>query len=257
MKIGIAGFGVVGQAVYGACCRGLNGVVIHDPPKGKDNFNQLLDCGAIFVCLPTPMLPNGKQDFSKVNGLLDDLQVMVYSGLIIIKSTCLWENLKPWCSSNKLRIVVNPEFLNANSAARDFAEQQHIILGGDMDTVVEAQGIYEDEFNLDEVEAVHVVTAKQACEIKLMHNVYHAYRILFWNFCQEVTGNERLIADKICAVIGSTPAREKAQICADGRPGYGGACFPKDVNACGFQTKHPLLKFMRSYNIKLRGEPEE
>lgn len=257
MKIGIAGFGVVGQAVYGACCRGLKGVVIHDPPKGKDNFNQLLDCAAIFVCLPTPMLPNGKQDFAAVRRLLNDLGVLSYGGLVIVKSTCLWENLAPWCSSNKLRIVVNPEFLNANSAVKDFEQQKALVLGGAMDDCNAVTGIYRDYFVLTEAPETHFVTQKQACEIKLMHNVYHAYRILFWNFCQEVTGNERLIAEKICAIIGSTPAREKAQICADGRPGYGGACFPKDVNACGFQTKHPLLKFIRSYNIKLRGEPEE
>jgi len=38
----------------------------------------------------------------------------------------------------------------------------------------------------------------------------------------------------------------------NGKMGYGGACFPKDVNAYNFHHKHSLTDFMKTYNEKLR-----
>jgi UDP-glucose 6-dehydrogenase len=49
-----------------------------------------------------------------------------------------------------------------------------------------------------------------------------------------------------------------AQIYADGTPGYGGACFPKDVKAFHGERAHELTEFMIKYNARLRKDfPEE
>jgi len=47
---------------------------------------------------------------------------------------------------------------------------------------------------------------------------------------------------------------ELSKICADGKKGYGGACFPKDVNAYNSVKPDELTEFMRKYNLKLRGD---
>jgi UDP-glucose 6-dehydrogenase len=53
-------------------------------------------------------------------------------------------------------------------------------------------------------------------------------------------------------ITGNT--NEMARVGADGKLGYGGACFPKDVNAWHKIVPHYLTEFMNEYNHFLRGE---
>jgi len=49
---------------------------------------------------------------------------------------------------------------------------------------------------------------------------------------------------------------EMSQIAADGKLGFGGSCFPKDVAAFEEERPHELTKFMIAYNKKLRENNE-
>jgi len=246
MKIGIAGFGFVGQAVYGSLT--CEDTVIYDKYKDMNTFRDLVECTHIFCCLPTNMLDDGKQDFDAYDDFFDTLIGYKYKGILIVKSTCLYSNIKPY--EEKLNIVFNPEFLNQNSAVNDFAEQEVIVLGGRMDHCKSVTDVYYSQFNLSDEIQFEYCSIKEATELKYIHNIYHAYKVLFWNYAQQLTGNSRKMSYLYSKITGNT--NEMSRICADGRPGYGGACFVKDVNAMRCVAPHKLTDYMYKYNHELR-----
>jgi len=249
--IGIAGFGFVGQAMY-SCLKikdyGYNALAIYDPPKGFSNIKKLSETKAIFCCLPSPMREDGSQDFSAYAGLFTSLIAIGYQGIVVVKSTVLYSNIQPYL--DVLHIVMNPEFLNQNTADEDFKNQKIIILGGRADWCAAVEKLYESYFELNNP-AFFRCTEQEAIDIKYTHNVYHAYKVLFWNYIQDTCGNRRKIFSAYSKITGNT--FEMQNICADGLPGYGGACFPKDVHAVHSDKFHELTEFMTKYNKKLRG----
>ena len=248
-KIGLAGFGFVGQALYAAAkCDCID--VIHDPPKRKNNFDKLLKCTHIFCCMPSPSTKSLSQDFSIYEKFLSSLVKAKYLGIVIIKSTVLFSNVKPYLSV--LNIVMNPEFLNQNTAIKDFKDQKIIILGGNVDNCMSVKDLYNQYFSFSNVPTYEFCSAEEATQIKYMHNIYHAYKVLFWNYVLETTGNHRKIFGLYSKLTGNT--FEMQHVGADGKLGYGGACFPKDVQAFGFENPHELTEFMKKYNARLRGK---
>lgn len=260
-KIGILGFGFVGQAVYAGIIP-TQGTVIWDPPKRyKDFYKETKDSikkiKAIFVCLPTPMLDNfdsitGRhaQDSSYIEDALDHLVKIKYDKLVIVKSTTIPSILKKY--EKKLRLIANPEFLNANTAIHDFLNQKTIVLGGQIDRLVEVKDLYINSFGFETKDPINFIpcTLEEAMHIKYIHNLRHAYEVLFWNYVYEVYGNHRKygsLYEKITERKG-----EMYKVAADGKLGYGGACFPKDVYAADAENPHPLTRFMIKYNNELR-----
>jgi UDP-glucose 6-dehydrogenase len=129
-----------------------------------------------------------------------------------------------------------------------------IVLGGRIDLCKQAASIYKNHFSFEAVPLFEYCSVKEAEELKYTHNIYHAYKVLYWNFVHEATGNQRKIWEMYSLITGNK--NEMARVCADGHFGYGGACFPKDVGA--FHEEHPnkLTAFMIMYNHFLRGDYE-
>lgn len=256
-RFGLVGFGFVGQALYGSV-KNVSDWVIYDKflPDKSDNFNMLGKCDYIFTCLPTLDDGDGNQDFSAYAEFFSKLKLLNYHGIIVIKSTVLYKNIAPYIKGKDnpegFNIVFNPEFLNQNNSYDDFKNQSLIILGGNVDLLRKVKNVYNLEFNFPDRSAIkyEYCSIKEAIQLKYTHNVYHAYKVLYWHYIQEITGNERKLFDLYSKVTGNT--NEMARICADGKPGYGGACFPKDVNAFNEEHPHILTDFMKKYNFDLR-----
>ena len=246
MKIGIAGFGFVGQAVYGSLRRPSE-AVIHDPPKGHHAEDALRSCHLVFCCLPTPMLSDGSQDWA----VYADFRKLMrgYGGLMVVKSTCLWEQLEPWYA--KVRMLINPEFLKANSAREDFHNQRHIIIGGDADNAGKLIQCYKTDFELQYPPTFHVVQPKVACDFKYFHNVLQAYMSLAGEWAHDVLDNQRQLVKLFAEMHGVPESFLHMAVGMDGYRGYGGACFPKDVGAIHNARPHVLTEFMRRYNGQL------
>ena len=83
MKIGVAGWGVVGSA----CGEGFrmlgHKVKIHDP-KLKTSLNDLLDTEIVFVCVPTPEGADGECDLTIVHDTIRGLKDLDYYGVIAL-----------------------------------------------------------------------------------------------------------------------------------------------------------------------------
>ena len=248
LRISIAGYGFVGQAVHS--CMQDDYYCIYDPPKKRNNLNALKKSDMIFCCLPTPTNPlndvSGKQDFTYYKSLFKSLDG--YEGTLVIKSTVLYSNLEPYL--DKFNIVYNPEFLNQNNFKNDFYTQKVIVLGGEVEHCKYVEYVYSNYFVFSKLPQFEYCSVKEAADLKYTHNVYHAYKVLFWNYIHEVCGNQRKIFDMYSNVTGNE--NEMARVYADGKAGYGGACFPKDVGAFHEEHEHDLTEFMIKYNKKIR-----
>jgi len=142
---GIARFGFVGQAVYGSVTNPRN-FYVYDKYKGMGDIGVLFRKSMIFCCLPTVQNEDGTQDFTEYGKFLDECIKEKYQGILVIKSTVLYDNIEPYL--DELNIVFNPEFLCQNDAINDFLNQKVIILGGRIDKTRKVQEVYRDNFML-------------------------------------------------------------------------------------------------------------
>ena len=183
MRIGIAGFGFVGQAVYsGIKNKDKDNVVIYDKYMQEYKHTEaLISTEIIFVCLPT--LNNDKeQDITAFEEFFETIKD--YKGIVVIKSTILFSNIEKY--NENFNIVMNPEFLNQNSSIEDFLTQEILILGGRADHTFKVLDIYRSDFNLDfDNMSVEFCTQQEAIDFKYLRNIHGAYEVLFWNFVQE------------------------------------------------------------------------
>jgi UDP-glucose 6-dehydrogenase len=244
MKVGIWGYGFVGQAQH-SIINALADVTIYDLYKSQycDSISAMRDMDMIFVCVPTPN-KEYRQDPSFVQGVLNYLANDKYRGIVVIKSTILHEHIEEYTQS--LNICYNPEFLNQNTSFEDALNQECIILGGDYDVTGTVQEFYR---NCTHVQASYeFMTIKEASDFKYTRNLYGAYKVLFWEFIQDTTGNARKMADLYKKMEYQS---EMSQVGMDGFRGFGGACFPKDTKAWDAKHKHQLTEFMLKYNQKL------
>ena len=88
MRIGIIGYGVVGQAVAALHDRTM--LMINDPYTLEEWNSYTVDkimknCGWIYLCLPTPSNDQGACDTSILTTVFDQLKN--YEGIVISKST--------------------------------------------------------------------------------------------------------------------------------------------------------------------------
>lgn len=244
MKTAIIGFGYVGQAMY-HILKDKKSVAVYD--KYIDDFNNpevIKGSDLIFVCLPTPNLPSGHQDVSVFEEFFSLIKKESKRPLIVIKSTILYENVLPYLE--EFDIVMNPEFLSKNSSFNDAASQKVVVLGGRIDLTSRVEDYYK-EYTIVQASYEHM-SIEEAIEFKYIRNIYGAYKVLFWNWVQEQTSNAR----KYASLYEKIPQGEMSQVYADGKPGYGGACFIKDVKARHTSRPHELTEFMQAYNARIR-----
>jgi UDP-glucose 6-dehydrogenase len=96
---------------------------------------------------------------------------------------------------------------------------------------------------------------------KYMHNVFLATKVVIFNEFFDVCINNKINYD---AALNAALSQEKigsshTQVAPDGKAGYSGACFPKDVvafNARFADCKIEVIRKQWSINKKLRGEDQ-
>ena len=233
-KIGIIGNGFVGNSIAFGFSP-THEIRIHDKDE-KRNMNtieEVLDCDFIFVAVPTPMNSDGSINLDLVKRALDEInEKNKKDNIIILKSTMI-----PGSSGilqheyPELNIVFNPEFLTERTAKLDFLTQARIILGGNPRFTKRVKELFEERFIHCYVIETNLTTAEM---IKYMNNIFFASKVSIMNefklMCKEVGADWETAVKGFAADqrIGDSHLNVPGP---DGKLGFGGSCFPKDINA--------------------------
>lgn len=193
------------------------------------------DATIIFLALPTPPDEDGSADLSYVLGVADQLGKIIKDYKIIIdKSTVpvgTAEKVHAAVAANakvEFDIVSNPEFLREGFAVDDFLKPDRVVIGTESPRAIkiltELYRPYVRQGN-----PIIFMDEKSAELTKYAANAFLATKITFMNeianFCERVGAD----VDAVRAGIGSDTRIGKRFLFPG--IGYGGSCFPKDVQA--------------------------
>lgn len=229
--VGIIGNGFVGESMAFAFSP-TSEVKIYDINKLKrtHTLEETLKQKFIFVCLPTPMKSDGSQDISILEGFFGSIDQKTDS-IFIIKSTVLPGTTKSFSEKFNLKIIFSPEFLTERTAKLDMLTQSRIILGGDFDLTEKVKKLFDDRFMNRNI----ILTDSNTAEfIKYMNNTFFATKISLMNEYYRLS--KKLGVDWETAKFGFVSDGRIADSHLhvpgpDGKLGFGGTCFPKDINA--------------------------
>lgn len=233
MKSLIIGYGVVGKSLH----NDLNyEVLIHDPELGYDNIERASEVDSIFICVPTPTKCYN-QDLSIMDEVIEKLSHLEIDAPIFIKSTTLPGNIRNYIQKYpELDICCAPEFLNQ---CQPYEPDAGHVVGVKN---IEHARLYTDLFNLPK-EDVFITNPVTAAFVKYVHNVHGATLVAFWHeifdICEQEGVNYRELMYGLLSANNNV-SRKYTRIAVDGKKGFGGACFPKDITA-----------FMSNYDSKV------
>ncbi len=271
MKIGIIGKGFVGSAVeFGFSAQtGCDAEVrIYDKDKTKSTHTldeTVNESDFIFLSVPTPSNEDGTIHLDIIESALKDINEIKKrnDNIILIRSTVTPGTTRKLQESfPELNIVFNPEFLTEISAKFDFINQSRVVLGGNKENTEKVTKLFKERFG----KSLPVVeTNYETAEfIKYMNNCFFATKVSFLN-------EMRLIADQSdvewdTAVDGFVRdgriGHSHIQVPGpDGKFGFGGSCFPKDIQAMIHFSKEKniepnVLEGTWKTNLKVRPEQD-
>jgi len=204
-----------------------------DPNKSTDKLSDVINSDIIFLSVPTPSNLDGSMNIEIVDRALTDIDEYGTNAVILLRSTVVpGTTRKLQDKYPNLRLVFNPEFLTERSANFDFINQDRVILGGDINDVEVAEDLFKSRFG--STLSILKTNYETAELIKYMTNTFFATKISFLN-------DMKLIADKSGVIwedavdgfirdgrVGHSHLNVPGH---DGKYGFGGSCFPKDIQA--------------------------
>ena len=261
-KIGVVGNGYVGKATQLFACEDIECVVYDKDPDKCEPLGttpkDLKGCDFVFVCVPTPMKPNGSCDLSIVKSALKDLtKAGIRKNKIVLRSTV------PVGTSEKLKVNFMPEFLTEKNWESDFYNNNLWIFGLDSLNNVKQDGeilnfpptlnkfreLLECARSHDKIKdtAVNFVSTKNAELIKYGRNSFLAVKVSFFNELQEFCINNDLNFKNVRQLVCADPRIGDSHSYVPGpdkKRGFGGTCFPKDVASMLTQMRKSKVQTM-------------
>ena len=234
MKIGCIGHGFVGGALDKSfTSRGVS-VSIFDKYKKIGSVDDILECDAIFLCLPTPFVNGHGFDIGALIENLRQLSKKNYSGLVIIKSTIEPGTCDTLALQYNLKIIHNPEFLTARTAFEDFDSQKHIVLGYTKYSKEHVSHIESFFMKLYPDAEVSICTSKESESMKIFCNNFYAVKVQVFNefylLCQKIGADFETVKE-LMLKNGWINEMHTNVPGPDGKVSYGGECFTKDTSA--------------------------
>ena len=223
----------------------LEAMVIHSQEKGDlifttDIKDALEDSNIVFIAVGTPMAQDGSANLEDIFSVASDIANNIsQDSLIVLKSTApvgtcfkvkehIENILKERTSPIEIKIASNPEFLKQGRAVEDCLHPDRIVIGAEEEDVFETLKELYHSFLLNHDRFI-LMDIKSAEMTKYVANAMLATKISFMN---EIAN--------ICELTGANVKKVRVGIGSDRRIGYdfiypgcgyGGSCFPKDIQA--------------------------
>ena len=219
---------------------GLEKLFLRNQREGRLKFTTDLaaaikDAEIIFLALPTPQGEDGSADLKYILSVADDLgKILDGYKVIIDKSTVpvgTAEKVHAAIAKNykgEFDVISNPEFLREGAAVDDFMKPDRVVIGTESERAKKIVGDLYAPF-VRQGNPVIFMDERSAELTKYAANAFLAVKISFMN---EIA--------RLCELIGADVDMVRRGIGSDERIGkrflfpgigYGGSCFPKDVQA--------------------------
>ncbi|MCG8327004.1 MAG: UDP-glucose/GDP-mannose dehydrogenase family protein [Chitinophagales bacterium] len=216
--------------------------------QGRLQFTTSLEEGIkdaeiIFLALPTPPGEDGSADLSYVLGVAADLSGIINHYTVIVdKSTVpvgtaeqVHDILAKKLDQSLFDVVSNPEFLREGVAVDDFMKPDRVVIGAESKRARELMHRLYEPF-VRQGNPIYFMDVRSAEMTKYAANSYLATRISFMNeianLCEKLGAN----VDMVRLGMGSDSRIGKRFLFPG--VGYGGSCFPKDVQALARTANH-------------------
>jgi len=226
---------------------GLEDLVNRNRHAGHLRFTTSAEQGVagsevIFIAVGTPPDEDGSADLRYVLGVAETIgRYMTAYTVVVDKSTV------PVGTADRVRtrirqvleergveipfdVVSNPEFLKEGDAIKDFMKPDRIVIGSRSAAAVDKMKALYAPFNRNH-ERVIVMDERSAELTKYAANAMLATKISFMNEISNIASRVGADVEMVRIGIGSDPRIGYAFIYPG--IGYGGSCFPKDVQALG------------------------
>ncbi len=248
IHVGIIGCGFVGGALKvwleenNPECK----ISVSDPPKGYHDDLSTIDVAFLQIHVPTE--DDGTQDLT----LMKELIMGLPNVPVFVRTTILPGTSDRLTKETGHQVCYMPEFLSERTHIEDFKRQTMVFTGA----VELLTKIFKGK-------KFAVMTPLEAEITKYAHNVFGAYKVTYFNAVREYC--EKMGADwtnvhngvLLSGYINDTHTYVPGP---DGKRGYGGKCFPKDVNAFAKLTQGlslgELLAPLHRLNVHFRGYEE-
>ena len=206
-----------------------------------DLSEGIKDAEVIFLALPTPPGEDGSADLKYIIGVAEDLgKILDHYAVIVDKSTVpvgTAEKVRAKIAENAkvdFDVVSNPEFLREGVAVDDFMKPDRVVIGTKSER---AKAIMERLYAplVRQGNPVIFMDERSAEMTKYAANSFLAMKITFMNEIANLCELAGADVDNVRKGIG-TDSRIGKRFLFPGI-GYGGSCFPKDVQALGKTAK--------------------
>lgn len=209
------------------------------------------DAKIIFLCLPTPPGADGQADLSAVlhvagqlGELMEDYKVIVNKSTVPVGTADRVREKIAKHAKTDFDVVSNPEFLREGAAVEDFMKPERVVVGTRSDKAAEIMKDLYAPF-VRSGNPILIMDERSSELTKYAANALLATKITFMNeianICEKVGAN----VDNVRRGIGTDSRIGKRFLFAG--IGYGGSCFPKDVQAIHY-TANEL-----GYNFRVLG----
>ena len=220
---------------------GLEALFERNSQQGRLTFSTDLassvkDAEIIFLALPTPPGEDGSADLTYILGVARDLSGIIKDYKVIVdKSTVpvgtaekVTATLLEKLDASLFDVVSNPEFLREGAAVEDFLRPDRVVIGTQSERAKSKMKRLYEPF-VRQGNPIIFMDERSAEMTKYAANAYLATRITFMN---EIAN--------LCEIVGANVDMVRQGVGTDNRIGkrflfpgigYGGSCFPKDVQA--------------------------
>ena len=250
--IGIIGVGFVGSTLlkcFGKC-KDIHietyDIVHNSSTKSIEELCGKVD--TVWVSVPTPMNNDGSCNTDIVLSVIDDINKANYNGIIVVKSTVIVGTTQKIIKKYpELKVVFNPEFLTEANTVYDFMHPHCIYLGGQKEYCEKIKALYDKLF--DNFVPYYISEDTNLIEmVKYTANSFMAVKVGFFNEMYQICKGMGIEYSELVKTmlyddrIGNTHMKVPGN---DGTLGFGGSCFPKDLNALMAKAKdlgiNPLI----------------
>jgi UDPglucose 6-dehydrogenase len=219
---------------------GLEKIFLRNLKEERLHFTTSLkegikDAKIIFLALPTPPGENGSADLKYVLGVADELgKIMDDYAVVVDKSTVpvgTADKVRQAISKNSkvsFDVVSNPEFLREGVAVDDFMKPDRVVIGVESERAKKLMSELYAPF-VRSGNPIIYMDLRSAELTKYAANSFLAMKISFMNEIAQLCERMGADVDMVRLGIGSD-ARIGKRFLFPGI-GYGGSCFPKDVQA--------------------------